>query len=537
MLKSLQLPQEEEGEEAEALQLLSTIDLVVFKIPMINKPIVAWLESTFTALQEGGFFPAEIPTRFVAVKYEDDGLETTKLLHPHLNDLIFLPLDRLVFLQKMEILLGLPGKIKPSYLFMQEHKMNIELAKLARMEKLSDVGCAIRNPTPLTQGVSVRFKFRLPNEEAFTIALARSYSSVAHPEKEGEFLVYFYFFGIDKDSLKNIKRYCNQKPKFRPLLEEDSSRFDFVAQNLFLTEQEKKMKTVVVLDPNPTASENITGIIESDFDRVLIKAENSYYIFLKDYLRDPSLQASKSDTPSGSGDTFALVTNNDLYAPSVSWIVASDSGNLVVLQSKAKEGDKILGYDAQDMFSTDQDWKKLFEGKDNENLLAESLTILSLSDQNLKKRFALSSESGQSMWTDVDFTPLNQPKGQVLITITPMENPDWKKKDDSTLNSLDLLVIHEDFIPENLENWYDHIQNLALQNRLCTMTDPFKIIVISEATKRSKEVQQKFRHSKVAGLLFKPLDLRSFLLQISVLTQCPFTKHNSENQNYLDVHI
>lgn len=525
----------EKSEEPEELQLLSTIDMVVFKVAMIPNPITKWLETAHDLLQAGGFFPSDFRTRFVAIKYEDDGTNSLKLIHSYLDDLIYLPLDRLIFMQKMEILFGLPAKVRPSFLFVQEEPMDIEIAKLVRMEKLSDVGCAICNPVSLPVGIGVRIKFRLSQTSNFTTVLGRCHRSIPHPEKPGQYLVYFYFFALDPENLKDIKRYMNQIPRFKPLHNEDNSKFEFNSQNLFLTEEEKSIKQIVVLDPNSSSGDNIASIITDGLQQVKVATENSYYLFLKDYLRDPSLQSEKESNAEG-GD-IQLVKPMDLYASEVTWVISSESRNLVEVRTKPKDQSALLGHSANEIFNSNHGWLNLFQGQDNENLLDETLKVLASSERKLTRKFALTASDGKGKWAEISFSPLSHPKGQILVTLSHLQNLEWVNPKNHLLKNLDLLIINNDLIPDNVDSWIEGIQALASGVGICSANRPMNILIISDTTTRMASIQKKYRNAKISALLFKPLDVKSLLFQTSILCRSPFTKYNFENQNFAETNF
>lgn len=69
------------------------------------------------------------------------------------DDLILMPLDRSVFLQKAEYLLAGSETITPSFLYLAKADLPIELAKGVRVTHLSETGCTILAPRPLAQGL------------------------------------------------------------------------------------------------------------------------------------------------------------------------------------------------------------------------------------------------------------------------------------------------------------------------------------------------------------------------------------------------
>lgn len=525
----------EKPDVPEELQLLSTIDMIVFKVAMIPNPVAKWLDTAHNLLKSGGFFPPDFRTRFVAIKYEDDGINSLKLIHSYLDDLIFLPLDRLIFMQKMEILFGLPAKVRPSFLFVQEDSMDIEIAKLVQMEKLSDVGCAICNPVSLPTGTGVRIKFRLSQTRNLTTVLGRCHKSIPHPEKPNQYLIYFYFFALDPETLKEIKRYMSQIPGFKPLHDEDNSKFEFSSQNLFLTEEEKTIKQIVVLDPNSSSCDNIASIIGDGLQQIKVATENSYYLFLKDYLRDPSLQAEKDAATEG-GD-IQLLKPMDLYASEVTWVISAESRNLVEVRTKAKDESVLLGHSANEIFSSNHGWLGLFQGKENENLLDETLKVLAASEKKLIRKFALTANDGKGKWAEVSFSALPHPKGQVLMTVSQLQNLDWIKTKNHLLKNLDLLIVNNDLVPENVDSWIDGIQALASGVGICSGNRPMNILIVSDTPTRMASIQKKYRNAKIAGLLFKPIDIKSLLFQASILCRSPFTKYNFENQNFADTNF
>jgi hypothetical protein len=91
------------------------------------------------------------------MKWEDDGVNKVNLLEKDLADLFFLPLDRSLTLQKLEIIFKLPSVAKPSYLFVQKTDLIVHLAKRSMAERINDVGLAIRNPVPLRKGLLGHF--------------------------------------------------------------------------------------------------------------------------------------------------------------------------------------------------------------------------------------------------------------------------------------------------------------------------------------------------------------------------------------------
>ena len=107
------------------LRLFSEVHVVIYAMDAVGQMGAAWLDRLRPAMARFNHLPAT-GLRIVLLKYEDDNVPKIDLLHLGLDDLIFLPLDRLVFMQKMQIFLSLPKRVSPSFLFNQELKQKIE---------------------------------------------------------------------------------------------------------------------------------------------------------------------------------------------------------------------------------------------------------------------------------------------------------------------------------------------------------------------------------------------------------------------------
>jgi hypothetical protein len=112
----------EENKEPDSgvdLRLFSEVNVLIFALDSIGEKSGIFIDKLRVQLKRFKHWPAAGPVRLIMLKYEDDGLTKLDVMHPLLDDLIYLPLDRLVFLQKMQILLALPKVVRPRFLFSQ----------------------------------------------------------------------------------------------------------------------------------------------------------------------------------------------------------------------------------------------------------------------------------------------------------------------------------------------------------------------------------------------------------------------------------
>ncbi|MCC7403507.1 MAG: hypothetical protein IT288_03835 [Bdellovibrionales bacterium] len=542
-------------EEPEELKLLSTIDLLVFRTSCVKGAPTEWLTKTAEAMKLKGYGPPDFRVRFVATMHEEQTSDKGLLVHSQLDDVICLPLDRLIFLQKMELTLGLPKRSRPSFLFMQEEKLPIEISKLVSMELLSDVGFAIRNPVALAPGTISRFKIRFPALRETVVTLARSHSSVEHPEAEGQFLVYFHFFGAQHESRKRIFTYLNRSGNYKGLHTEDATKFEFSSENLFLTAREKEKKHVIVLDADPDQAESLAGLIRDGINQTEVITENSYYLFLRKYLNfvdegdKPKAKPPATDATAAAGaappsppppiepvnlDEIRLATNHDLYADQVEWLIGTSNSHLISTLTPFGEQDAVMGFPAAQLLQNDLSWRTLFRGSDNEHVLDETIKLVITTHKNNKRKFALADATGTFKWLQVEIEPHTVPE-QLKITLAPLENTEWMKNQETKIPRLDLLVISEDLVPENVDSWLEGLKGLALKANLITANDELKVVVVGE--KFSPERLLVYRHSKVSGLHSRPLNARAFLFEATSHMQAPFSKHNFDNQNWNEVKL
>lgn len=135
------------------------------------------------------------------------------------EDLILLPMDRLVLLQKVELLLAGSNSITPSFLFLSKSELPIELAKAVHITHLSETGCTISAVKPVAQGVQGSLISRIFNAEEnvaesvevrvvssnpyFESAIATNGTGDMVPKFE----VKLRFFGLKQKQLLSIRKF------------------------------------------------------------------------------------------------------------------------------------------------------------------------------------------------------------------------------------------------------------------------------------------------------------------------------------------
>ncbi|MCB0350015.1 MAG: hypothetical protein KDD38_02455, partial [Bdellovibrionales bacterium] len=306
---------EEKKEEAVAK---TPVDLIYFKNTAIHDgDIKKWVTKVSTLLTKVELWPAENRTKFVAIRYEDDPAEKSEYSHPFIDDLLCLPFDRLVFLQKTEIVLNLPQKKSPSFLFVQPANDDIEFAKKVDIDRINDLGFAISNPVPIAPGTVGHIYFKLPGQKTWLDVNGKAQHSIAHPEKKGQHLVYFNYFGFNKNLNKEVRAFLARDSAYKNLLNQDPNDFKYNEDNIFFTDEQKEKKTIALLDFDESVVKNTTDYIKGEIHNIDFVSSDSYYGFFKKYLE------KKSDN-----DRAQPAVRDEFFAEIVSFLVSSVDLNL-----------------------------------------------------------------------------------------------------------------------------------------------------------------------------------------------------------------
>ncbi len=134
------------------------------------------------------------------------------------DDLVLVPLDRSVFLQKVEYLLAGDASVTPSFLYLAKADLPIELAKAVHITHISETGCTILSPRHVAQGVEGTLVSKLfgagPMERievratesvpCFDQSVASAIGSV-----EPQFEVKLRFFGIRHKQLLELRKWIS----------------------------------------------------------------------------------------------------------------------------------------------------------------------------------------------------------------------------------------------------------------------------------------------------------------------------------------
>ncbi|MCB0356602.1 MAG: hypothetical protein KDD40_06325, partial [Bdellovibrionales bacterium] len=466
--------------------------------------------------KENNFFPEESTIRFVVTKYEDDGVAKGTLFHPYIDDLITLPLDRLLFLQKIDIILNLPKIAKPRFLFLQALNKDIELSKKTRLEKFNDLSISISNPIALKPGLASTFFFSFPGEDTPLRVVTKSSDCIKHPDDPTLFVANFDYFGIDRNSHLRIKGYLRKISEYKEIISHDDEDFIFHPENIFLTDDQKRIKNVVILDSDEQNRKQIKNSILENMHQVTVVDDSSYYVFEKKHLLSDEEEA-------------VPLREHEIYDKKIVWKIDAKNFDLVEVINPPKEGDIICGYPAGDFFSGPKEWKFIFSEGITQDLIIENLQSLKISEE----KDVLVDLRHQDKTERLAQLSLHYDHNKIEMCVMP-PSPDALKGD--ILEAIDAFVMDVRMIPSEFEEWYKEVNKRIAQKKLNASNKPVSIIAFSDAKDMNEELFSSLLQKKITTLLMKPVDSKAICYHLSKALDNNFTRYNPENLGTYHVH-
>lgn len=491
------------------------INVIIVAYDSIGEKLQPWASQILKKTKQKGLWPENNRTRLVLLKYEDDGVNKLDVLLPELDDLIYIPLDRLVFLQKLEVLMNLPKKIKGTFLFNQELQAEIEISKIARVEKISDVGIAVRNPLPLQTGTRAKFYMTLPGEKETIRFFAKSIRSEPHPEYPDQYLCYFSYFGLRGKETSRIRQWLGKTNQYKALLNQDSKAFKLDPNDLFAVETAGQKRNLVVIDPgDPGAT---IKQIQNEMDHVQMFAESSYHDFIYKYLTGrattaPPRSSLPTDFPGGAGFQLQVQMNPK---------------NVKRLSITPTEEDLFLGYKAADLLRVGaEDWWRPFKSEQNENVFTEAVELIK-DKKSVKKIMSVTSATNETVAIKVEMTP--DTEDSIAIAVDPMPADEYAlyAAEGPKIQNIDALVIDTAFIPKDFMAWIEFLKNSMLQKNFIKRPEDLKILLISEREDRLEREWLDSPH--VVGFIIKPLETRTMNFLLSEALKAQMTIYRFEN--------
>ncbi|MCB0407328.1 MAG: hypothetical protein KDD34_03930, partial [Bdellovibrionales bacterium] len=507
--KEVEKRKKEAEEGGVELDRLGTIDLIIFKLNLIKDFKKGWVQNTLTKIKKFGLQPTYRNTKLILLKYEDDGIHKVDLLYPQIHDLVYLPLDRALFLQKVDIILNLPEIAKPQFLFQQDVEMHINLAKRTNIDFISDLGIGMRNPIALAPGLMGHFFLKLPSQEEEIEFYGKVQKSKPHQEYKNEFVVFFTFFGIEKDILSKIRRFLSQNPRYQSWINEDETKFEFSNENIFLTEKEKRIKNIAIVIPDEKVISSLTKTIVDHFHQVRVVGDTSYQNFLIKYL-----SPKQKNQPDFNPEDIQVATAKDLGSEKI--IFYANKESFFIQAPPAPEEDdegQILGHPQKELLSHSDKWVNLLFPLGSEKDVLKEVFEAVWKGRKIESIYIVHDNKMEPWAASLSFEPQLE-DGTIKVTVTPAHAATVKEKllREIRIPTIDTLIVDSHYVPEDVNAWVEGLNEACRQQNLLPEDKKLKIIIL-EAESHKVDISQ-FGNPSIRAIQPIPIDNRSFLVSL-----------------------
>ncbi len=253
------------------------------------------------------------------------------------------------------------------------------------MDRLSDVGIAIRNPVPLRKGLPGHFYINLPGEKARLEFRGKVFRSEPHPEFPGQYLVYFTYFGISKNSLSAVRRVLSKAPRYQSLLKDAREEFRYNPDALWNNPGASQTYGVAVVDPDELLGSNIAQTLSKEMDQLDVIHESSYQSFIYKYFEAASSESSLPIKPA---------EEVDFYKNPVSLSISATDLKCLSVDPGPTAEDKFLGHQADKLFSSPDAWLSLIQEKQS-TLIIQEAALLASKGRVLQKLLVVKDAAGE----------------------------------------------------------------------------------------------------------------------------------------------
>ncbi len=312
------------------IQKKSRIRLLIVDAELLDQKASLWAFEIRRILANKGFEDPDLPIRILLLAFEDPHVPVGQLRHLSINDLVLKPLERSLFLQKIEFLIADTPDVKPSFLFRQSVRQSIEMGKDAWLEEISEFVISIANPTPLKNGMFISVRSELFGEGAASQVYARVIGNLRHPVREGAFLVRMTYFGISNEQLARVRHYVRDHfpdSKHRTPYLEAAKRSPSGPE----TDREGGIeKRVAIIEMNREILGTIESSLRSHFSGLDVRGFSSYARFMGELIRNSD--GGGQSTPVQSVSLESIVPASQEEADLLS--IAAEAGISSVLMSE-----------------------------------------------------------------------------------------------------------------------------------------------------------------------------------------------------------
>ena len=430
-------------------------------------------------------------TFFVLLKFEDAGISKLDLLDPAFDDLIYLPHDRSIFLQKMQILMTLPKKATPVFLFHIEKEMDIEISKITQLNRFNDCIWWMDNPIPLQKGLPAHFHLTLPTIGITISAYAKVILSQEHHEKKNLFQVAFALMGVHREELTQMRIQMQQTFKTHLLVDEGKTG---VTQPVHIG----------VAEGDQNIRERLQELLEREIPGCQVSTESSLMLLIQD---------------SGAKVEWDKVTGTkaeDFPKVPFEFLIHKDSKDFKSFKLDISKEHLWLGYGLEDWRSGPQKWWAAFDSEENKNLFDEALMMVKGAGHPHWTRQVLVKDSAATL-RQVTVEMHMDKEDQVLVKLMPQEHV-LKPKQTKHAGPMDAIIVSSKFVTQNCVSWLEGLNTTTKCSR-------FFILIDQNEKMNPAWLASPFLH----GVSIKPIDPRHLMVLVTESlgrTDLKYTKDN-----------
>jgi hypothetical protein len=527
-----------------------------------SKPVQWIAELQRVTKEKGPTLVADGTPKVLIMSYETGAMRGDNFQHDSVDDLILKPVDKSLFLQKVEFLSADAGKATPNFLFRAKTAQIIEVGRDVVIDEISEFAVAVRSPGPVPEGAFASIHCDAFGTKGSRRLIGRVYESTKHPVREGEFIVRFAYFGISIEQLSTIRRFikANQtavrtKTWGPPagggsgsgsggaagagaaLAAAAGGAKPGLSKELIEKMALLKQRKFAVIDLNSDMLNEAKSMLESSFKGIIVRAFPSYTRLAADLVKLVPETAKVVTATAAPGKPGAPAAPERIESPfpmgkKLAVILRGKSHDLVRFEPALKKTDNVLGKLATEWVEKPSDWVGQIEKEDKESF-EEFLTFVE-SGTSANLTFRMTDLHGRIINFEarglLEKSGTGDGSALIRIEMTELDSEAYAKTLAATFGAagatakdagqykFEAILIDGAMLRPDPATWYERFVAL-LRNAKVIQGDepPPKIFVMSDPKARAK--LDDFRIKGITDFSFKPLDRRFMLLKYQAF--CP----------------
>lgn len=526
------------------------IRLIVVDAELLPQNPVDWIMKTKSMMmrKEGG--DATYQIRVMIMAFESHNIEAYR--DENVDDLILKPLDRSVFMQKVEILLAEKPNIEPTFLFRQKTNISIDVGKDATIEEVSDFGIGIRNPGQLSEGVYAAIYSPIFGAGADGKVIARSYQSAPHPGGGRGYLVRFTFFGLNSRQLANMRKFVRTEQSKKGSETKTKQKSVSAAQAWAAKPIDRSFekRNIAIIDINRTNALEVQSILQNNFKGLQIQVFNSFSRLMSDMANTMTGRSSApgaNDRARGAldGVSKVLAEANKMQGKKgakaepaakktpafpnggrLTLVISNDQYRVVRMEPHPRKDTVILGREAQEWL----DRPELFSesvSKEDVNGFEEYIAYLQTGSKG-KFYFRMLDAEAKVLYFEADgsLDRSGEDDGLVLarLKLHEIEEARWaaetgadQQVDPETLR-FEAIFIDGSMIGSDPRSWYDQLEAMLKKTGLLRTGGTMPRIFVM-ADEDAKIPFDAYRFKGITDFFYKPMDRRFIASKLNALIE------------------